>query len=215
MNKGRTIAVLNQKGGSGKTTTTLGVADSLATLMNKVLVADTDERGSSLKWASVREATPRFNVIGMPHAHIHKDLPPVARDYDYTVIDGFPKMDDIARSSIMAADLVLIPVQPSPYDIWASADTVKLVTDAQIYKPMLKCAFVIERAITGTTLGRTVAEALEDFKIPVFKSVIHQRVIFAESAISGLTLSEVSGGEVAAIEMMNVTNELLCFMGWN
>lgn len=214
MNKGKIIACVNQKGGSGKTTTTLGLADALSTLANRVLVADTDDRGSSLKWASVRQEAPRFNVIGMPHANVHQVLPPVAADYDYTVIDGFPKMDAIAKSSIIAADLVLIPVQPSPYDIWASADTVKLVTEAQIYKPMLKCAFVIERAITGTTLGRQVAEALEQFGMPIFTSVIHQRVIFAESAISGRTLSEVPGGAVAAEEMMAVTQEMLTFMEW-
>ena len=215
MYKGKTIGVLNQKGGSGKTTTSIGISDALAALSNRGLLVDTDERGSALKWASVRQEAPRFNVVGMPHASIHLQLPPVAADYDYTVIDGFPKMDDIARSCIMASDLVLIPVQPSPYDIWASADTVKLVTDAQIYKPTLKCAFVICRAITGTVLGNSVAEALQQFNLPVLKSVVHQRVVFAESAISGLALTEVKGAEVAAQEMMAVTKEILEFMEWN
>lgn len=209
-----TIAVLNQKGGAGKTTTALGVADALTNMLNTVLLVDTDERGSSLKWASVREQEPKFGVVGMPHDKIHRDLPPIALPYAYTIIDGFPKMDNIARSAIMASDLVLIPVQPSPLDIWAAEDTVRLVKDALIYKPMLKCAFVIERKITGTVLGKSVAAALERYELPVMKTEIHQRVAYAMTLIQGLTLSEADTEGSAADEMAALAVEIKAFMEW-
>lgn len=209
-----TIAVLNQKGGAGKTTTSLGIADAIANLGFNVLLTDTDAKGSSLKWASVRQSPPKFAVMGMPHANIHKDLPPIAANYDFTVIDGFPKMDDIAKSSIMAADLVMIPIQPSPLDIWASEDTMKLVTDAQIYKPMLKCVFVITRKVKGTTLGNTVMEKLLEYGFPVMDTVLHQRVVYASSLVSGDTLSEADNDGDATAEVKALALETFEFMEW-
>jgi chromosome partitioning protein len=206
------IADLNQKGGAGKTTTSVGIASALTEASYVGLLLDGDPQGSALSWAAVRTRDPLFSVVGMPHANIHRDLPRLAEDYDFVVIDGPPRVDAIAKSAIMAADIVLIPVQPSPYDIWAAEDIVNMVKEAQIYKPTLKCAFVINRKISGTNLGRDVTKALAKYGIPVLPTAIYQRVIHAEAAINGLTLNEADPSNPAAAEMRSVTAETLALL---
>ena len=88
-------------------------------------------QGSALDWAASREDDSAFPVIGLPKATLHKELPKLAADYDLLVIDGAPRVYDVARSAIMASDVVLIPVQPSPYDVWAAKEIVDLVTDVR------------------------------------------------------------------------------------
>jgi chromosome partitioning protein len=129
------IGVLNQKGGVGKTTIAINIAAVFATdTKNRVLLVDADPQGSSMAWSAARESDPLFPVIGMAKPTLHKDLPELARDYDMVVIDGAPRVNELGRAAIMAADLVLIPVQPSPYDVWATTDIVGLVNEARTFK---------------------------------------------------------------------------------
>ena len=180
-----TIALLNQKGGVGKTTLAVHIADSLARRKKRVLLVDADPQGSALDWAASRAGEPLFPVAGLPLATIHKELPGLAKGYDYVIIDGPPRVYDVARSAIMASDVVLIPVQPSPYDVWAAKEIVDLIKDATVYKPSLKSAFVINRKIINTALGRDVVDALAAYPIPVLKTAICQRIALAESAAQG------------------------------
>src|SRR6516164_9416857 len=151
------VSFLNQKGGVGKTTLAIHVADALARRNKRVLLVDADPQGSALDWAAARRGESLFPVAGLPRASIHKELPTLAHGYDVVIIDGPPRVYDVARSAIMASDLVLVPVQPSPYDVWASAEIVQLVREAQQFKEKLKCAFVINRKIANTAIGRDVA----------------------------------------------------------
>src|SRR5205085_7155550 len=135
-----------------------------------------------------RSADPLFPVIGLPTKSLHRELPAHAAHYDYIVIDGPPRVNEIARSAIMAADVVLVPVQPSPYDIWAAKEIVDLLNEAHVYKETQKSAFVINRKIVNTAIGRDVAEALAEYQIPVLSAAVSQRVAFAESAAQGSTV---------------------------
>lgn len=90
----------------------------------------------------------------------------------------------------MSADLVLIPVQPSPYDIWASQEIVNLIQEASIYKPKPKATFVINRRAPNTAIDFDVESTLAEFELPVIETTVGQRVIFAESAASGLSVLE-------------------------
>src|SRR4028119_568969 len=113
------IGVLNQKGGVGKTTTAVNMAATLAPQRHRVLLVDADPQGSSLAWSSAREAPPLFSVVGMAKPTLHREMPDIAQDYDAVFIDGAPRVNDLGRAAILASDIVIIPVQPSPYDVWA------------------------------------------------------------------------------------------------
>ncbi len=195
------VGVLNQKGGVGKTTLAVNLASHWAMAGHRALLVDADPQGSSLAWSAARERDPLFPVVGMAKPSLHRDLPALAAAYDHVVIDGAPRANELARSAILAADLVLIPVQPSPYDVWAAADIVQLVREAQGFKPSLRAAFVVNRQVAKTAIGRDVAAILEPFAFPVLDATLRQRVIYAESAAQGLSVPEASPRSEAAREI--------------
>jgi chromosome partitioning protein len=204
----KVIAILNQKGGVGKTTLAVHLATALARKKRSVILLDADPQGSALDWAAARHGDPLFPVVGLPKSSIHKELPTLAANYEFVIIDGPPRVHEVARSAIMAADLVLVPVQPSPYDVWAAKEIIDLLTEAAIFKPGLRKAFIINRKIANTAIGRDVAEALSDYPIPVLRSAICQRVAFAESATQGLTVYELDPEMLASQEMDALATEV-------
>jgi chromosome partitioning protein len=203
------IGVLNQKGGVGKTTIAIHLAAAFAKQGQRILLIDADPQGSALDWDAARQAPPLFTVVGKPTATLHRDMDVLSADFDHVVIDGPPRVDDIARSAIMASDLVLIPVQPSPYDVWAAEDIVKLVREASVFKENLKAVFAINRKIVNTAIGRDVAEALAQYELGVLDAAACQRVAFAESASSGQTVLETEPKGAAAKEIEALANEIL------
>lgn len=202
-------SVMNQKGGVGKTTLGLAIAACLARTGARVLLIDADPQGSALDWAAARESEPLFSVVGFPRASIHKEIGQIGQGYDHIVIDGPPRVTDLARSAIMASDCVVIPVQPSPYDIWAADEVVKLIEEARVYKDNLKSVFVVNRKITNTAIGRDVADALAAYPVHVLQSAVTQRVIFAESAAQGQAVFEIDPTGPAAAEIEAVVAELM------
>jgi chromosome partitioning protein len=202
------LSFLNQKGRAGKTTLAVHVATILASTGAKVLLLDSDSQASALDWSAARQKPPAFAVLGLPKPTVHKELPRLSEDYDHVVIDGPPRIADITRSIIMASEVVAIPVQPSPYDVWAVKDVVELIREARIYKDTLKAAFVINRKIVNTAIGRDVVEALATYELPVLSASLCQRVAFAESAARGSTVLEDAPTSVAAGEIRKLVTEL-------
>ena len=201
------IAVLNQKGGSGKTTIATHLARALQLAGDGVLLVDSDPQGSARDWAAVREDQP-VTVVGIDRPTIERDLKQITRK-DFVVIDGAPQAADLAVSAIKAADFVLIPVQPSPYDIWATADLVELVKQRiEVTDGRLQAAFVVSRAIKGTKIGAEVAETLADYGLPVLESRITQRVSYPGTAAAGTTVLDTEPAGDAAAEVRALSVEL-------
>ena len=177
------IGVLNQNGGTGKTTVAVNLATVLGQAPNfRVLLVDADPQGSALAWSSAREQDPLFPVVGMAKRTLHKELPELALDYDAVVIDGAPRVNELGRAVIMASDLIAIPVQPSLDDVRAAAETVALIKETQQLRHKLEAVFAINRKIVNTTIGRDVVRALVEFGFPVSEHALHQRAVYAESA---------------------------------
>ena len=205
----KVIAVLNQKGGSGKTTIATHLARALQLDGADVLLVDSDPQGSARDWSAVREDQP-LTVVGIDRPTIDRDVKNVARKVDFVVIDGAPQAADLAVSAIKAADFVLIPVQPSPYDIWATADLVELVKQRiEVTDGKLQAAFVVSRAIKGTRIGGEVAEALAGgYELPILDTRITQRVSYPGTAAAGTTVLESEPDGDAAAEVRALADEI-------
>jgi len=204
----KVIAVLNQKGGSGKTTIATHLARALQLDGSDVLLVDSDPQGSARDWAAVREDHP-LTVVGIDRPTIDRDVKNIARKVEFVVIDGAPQAADLAVSAIKAADLVLIPVQPSPYDIWATAELVDLVKQRiEVTDGRLQAAFVVSRAIKGTRIGGEVTEALAGYELPVLDARITQRVSYPGTAAAGITVLESEPNGDAAAEVRALATEI-------
>jgi chromosome partitioning protein len=203
----RVIAVLNQKGGAGKTTIATHLARALQLEGADVLLVDSDPQGSARDWAAVREEQP-VPVVGLDRPTIERDLKSIAQK-DYVIIDGAPQAHDLAVSALKAAHFILIPVQPSPYDIWATSDLVDLVKQRmELTEGQLKAAFLISRAIRNTKLGQEVTEALTGYALPILAVRIMQRVIYPTTAAAGTTVLDTEPHGEAAKEIRALTHEI-------
>lgn len=207
------ISLLNQKGGVGKTTLAVHLATALALRGRRVLLVDADPQGSALDWSASRQGALLVPVVGLPTKTLHKEIQAHVRHYDDIVIDGPPRVNELARAAILAADIVLIPVQPSPYDVWAAKEIAELLDEATVFKEIQKSAFVINRKIVNTAIGRDVVDALAGYQLPVLKTAVCQRVIFAESAAQGSTVLEIDPDGVASQEINGVVDEVLTMNG--
>ena len=204
-------ALLNQKGGVGKTTLALHLAGAWAVKGMRVLVVDADPQGSALDWSEQRGREGLdllFPVVGLARDMLHRELPAIAQGYDHVVIDGPPRVAGLMRSALLAADLVLIPVQPSPLDGWASAEMLALLSEARIYRPELRARFVLNRCGARTVIARETAETLADHDPPVLRTAIGQRVIYADAAQSGRLAFEIDDDGPAAREIAALVTEL-------
>ncbi len=203
----KTIAILNQKGGSGKTTISINMTEALRRQGKNVVLVDSDPQGSARDWAAAAEECP-FHVVGIDRPTIDRDIKAIT-DRDFIIIDGAPQIANLAASAIKAADIVLIPVQPSGLDVWATADMVDIIKQRiEITEGNLKAAFVINRVIKNTKIGNEILTVIADYGLPVLETVIHQRVAYASTISEGQTIFQ--GSHLDAIKEMNdVINEVL------
>jgi chromosome partitioning protein len=198
------VALLNQKGGVGKTTLALHLAGEWARQSKRVLLIDADPQASALDWSEQRspQGIQRlFGVVGLARDTLHRETAELARSVDHVVIDGPPRVAGLMRSALLAADLVLIPVQPSPLDGWASAEMLSLLSEARIYRPELAARFVLNRCGPRSVMARETSAALADQDPPLLPASIGQRVAFAEAMQHGRVAFELDPHSQASADV--------------
>jgi chromosome partitioning protein len=205
------VALLNQKGGVGKTTLALHLAGQWALQGRRVLLIDADPQSSALDWSEQRAAEGRtrlFGVVGLARDTLHREVPDLARGVDHVVIDGPPRVATLMRSALFASDVVLIPVQPSPLDGWASAEMLKLIEQARIFKPQIAARFLLNRAAARTLIAQATVASLADHDPPALKRGVGQRVIFADAMRTGQLVGELDPESLAAREVAALAAEI-------
>lgn len=206
------ISVLNQKGGTGKTTLSVSMARAYTKRGMKTLLADSDSQGSAQRWHE-RSGGDLIDMTCLPMTTLDKDVLKYVDMYDRIIIDGIPRVSPLTICAIKCADMILIPVQPSPYDIWATEDLVRNVHDRiSMTEGKTKAAFIVSRKIVGTNIGKEIVTELQKLDLPVFKSGTCQRVAYADSVKDGLSVldGEYENTE-ACREIEQIINEL---EGW-
>jgi|ERR1017187_4307967 chromosome partitioning protein len=202
------ISILNQKGGTGKTTLAVSIARAYTIQQFSTLLVDSDSQGSALRWHE-RSGGDLIDLTCLPMTTLDKDVVKFNNRYERIIIDGIPRISPLTICAIKAADIILIPVQPSPYDVWATEDLVRHVKDRiEMTEGKTKAAFIVSRKIKGTNIGKDIYGQLEGFGLPVFASGTTQSVGYAKSVELGTTVLDNQLFLKSSNEIMEIIQEI-------
>lgn len=205
----KVISILNQKGGVGKTTlvSNLGVAISKAG--KSVLLVDSDPQGSLRDWNNANNGK-ILSVIGLDRETLANDLQAVKENHDIIIIDGAPQSAKLASAAVKSADIIIIPVTPSPYDVWACSDLVDIIKARhELTEGSPPSFFVVSRARKNTKLSGELTKALEDYGLKVLKGKTIHRETYAQTASEGKTVHHDKNARDATNEINLISNEIL------
>jgi chromosome partitioning protein len=214
----KVVAVVNQKGGVGKTTLSMQLAGTLALRNRRVLVIDADPQGTASRWAASAPDEQPFPaaVVSLAAAgnKLHREVVKLAEDYDYIIIDCPPAVDSVnSRSALLIADLALIPVIPSPPDLWASTGIARLIDEVAAVNSELRSLLVLNLCQANRLLLKDSTLVLQDFQLPLAKQQLGLREAYRQSSVYGTTVHTMgSKAELAAREMNTLADEIVTMM---
>ena len=222
MGKPGVITVLSQKGGAGKSTLTMQLAGGLARAGRRVAIIDLDPQETSLRWAQSADPASPFPacVVGLEGepAGLHQQLKAARKGVDYVLLDCPPSIEHAATlAALDEADLALVPVVPSPADLWSTKGVERLILQVQAGRKgsarPLRAALVPNRVLR-TNLAWDVLEVMRDFSLPVLGAGLSQCNAFAQSAVIGGTVYQLGRAAAdAAREVDKLVAEVLKLTG--
>lgn len=204
---GKIITIAQQKGGAGKTTMAAQLATTMLNTGSSVATIDIDPQGSLSLWYTARIASLK-SEDKLIHSQLQgwrlkKEAERLAEDVDFVIIDAPPHAESEATIAIRTADLVLIPMQPSPMDLWASRPTITTAkeegTDTLI---------VLNRVAPRTKLTAAISEKLKELETPIAQSTLGNRVAFASSMMEGKGVIETEKNSTASKEIQELAGEV-------
>lgn len=204
------FALVGNKGGAGKTTLAMNLAAALAR-RGATAVVDADPQGSALQWRAFIRDDRAPPVFAPQDGGLGDQVAELRRRYLHLVIDCPPSVHAAATdAALRAVDLVLIPVQPSPVDLWATVHIERAVTEARVVNPGLVATLVINQLEPRTTLSRLMREALAELELPVAATAIRRRAVYRNTALEGRTVYDAGRrGAAAAAEVDELISEVI------
>lgn len=200
----KVITIAQQKGGAGKTTLAAHLAVAWSQRGKRVAIIDIDPQGSLTQWHKLREKRFGEGYTGLTFAalsgwRVGSEVARLRRNHDLIIIDSPPHTETEARTAIRNADLILLPVQPSPTDLWATKATLDLAKAENI-----PVRVVLNRVTSNSKLAMAIADQLPDLA----KTQLGNRVLFASSFLEGRSVTELAPGSPAAIEIKMLSEEI-------
>ena len=199
----KVITIAQQKGGAGKTTVAAHLAVAWSQRGKRVAIVDIDPQGSLTQWHKIREERFGEGYTGLTFAalsgwRVGSEVARLRRNHDIIIIDSPPHTETEARTAIRSADFIIVPVQPSPTDLWATKATLALAKAENI-----PVRVVLNRYSPASRLAQTIAEELPDLA----KNRLGNRVLFASSLMEGRSATEVMPTSPAALEVKALAEE--------
>lgn len=205
----KVITIAQQKGGAGKTTLSAHIAVALSQRGLRVAVIDIDPQGSLTQWHKLREERFGEGYTGMNFTQLSgwrlgSEISRLKRNHDVILIDSPPHTETESKTAIRSADLVIIPVQPSPTDLWATKATLDLA--AHDSQPVM---VVLNRVAANAKLAETIAKQLPNLA----KSRLGNRIAFASSIMEGRCVTETQPASPASAEVKALAQEIWNLLG--
>lgn len=215
--KARILCITNPKGGCGKSVISTSISAELAGRGHRVALVDADAQGTSIGWARAAPgdmANPVAVLDFSSYAEkIHREIQKQLDNYDFIVVDCPANLESLAPPSVLfVAHLAIIPLPPSPADLWAARGVKKLIEIAQTVNEDLT-AVILQNRVMRTSLSQAVMRELENFGIPLMQSRLFNRIAYQEAMIAGVSVSELGrNAKPAADEVRAATDEILTLL---
>lgn len=204
------IAMMGNKGGTGKTTLTVNLA---AGLMRRApaAVIDLDPQRSAWQWSRIAERQDGSTHVRVGRDDVGEMVKELAARYRYVVLDCPPSVQSAqTQAALRLADQVLVPVQPSPMDLWATLSVVDAVHAARRDHPRLQAHIVLNQLESRTVLSRDIRSVIDEVGLPVLRSAVRRRAIYRNAMAEGKTVFDMGGaGREAAAEIEQVLTEVI------
>ncbi len=204
------FALVGNKGGAGKTTLAMNLAAALGR-RGATAVVDADPQGSALQWRAFIADDRAPPVFAPEEGELEDQVAALRRRFVHLVIDCPPSVHAAATdAALRAVDLALVPVQPSPVDLWATVHIERAAAQARMANPGLVAMLVINQLEPRTTLSRLMREALAELELPVAATAIRRRAVYRNTALEGRTVYDAGRrGAAAAAELDELISEVI------
>ena len=203
---GNVLTLAQQKGGAGKTTLAAQLAVAFAAAGHSVALVDIDPQGSLTRWFELRESAGKAKRIGFTAVtgwRAQATVDKLKAAHDLVLVDSAPHAEIEAKIAVRVADLIIVPMQPSPLDLWATEPTLALVRSEK-----RKALIVLNRDQTRMKLSEALAGPIAELGAQVADTTIGNRTAFAASMMEGLGVVETAPRTKAAVEMLALADEI-------